>query len=164
MKPAVFSRELQTENVDMSSQVLVHNEEKTREGFGHYKGTYHQTVLLTLAEALERMTVPSEICVHTRDVYVSSRIPKLEELAGSDGKTPKENRSGMQKNGSGYMRPSMPFLMHTNCQKRLRNTVTPGGCRRRWKRKDECRRTMGQRLEPKTGTGSKNNGMPGYHY
>ena len=45
--------------------VLVHNEEKTREGFGHYKGTYHQTVLLTLAEALERMTVPSEICVHT---------------------------------------------------------------------------------------------------
>ena len=32
------------------------------------------------------------------------------------------------------------------------------------KRKDECRRTMGQRLEPKTGTGSKNNGMPGYHY
>ena len=29
--------------------VLVHNEEKTREGFGHYKGTYHQTVLLTVA-------------------------------------------------------------------------------------------------------------------
>lgn len=32
--------------------VLVHNEEKTREGFGHYKGTYHQTVLLTLAEGI----------------------------------------------------------------------------------------------------------------
>ena len=40
----------------------------------------------------------------------------------------------MQKNGSEYMRPSMPFLMHTNCQKRLRNTVIPDGCRRRWKR------------------------------
>ena len=69
--------------------VLVHNEEKTREGFGHYKGTYHQTVLLTLAEALERMTVPSEICVHTRDAYVSSRILKLEELAGSGWKDTK---------------------------------------------------------------------------
>ena len=43
--------------------VSIRNEERTREGFGHFEGTYHQTVLLTLAEALERMTVPSEICV-----------------------------------------------------------------------------------------------------
>ena len=66
--------------------VSIRNEERTREGFGHFEGTYHQTVLLTLAEALERMTVPSEICVHTRDAYVSSRILKLEELAGSGWK------------------------------------------------------------------------------
>ena len=117
--------------------VLVHNEEKTREGFGHYKGTYHQTVLLTLAEALERMTVPSEICVHTRDAYVSSRIyaavhalPDAHQLSE---KTEKHSYSG-------WLQEEME------------------------KRKDECRRTMGQRLEPETGTGSKNNGMSGCHY
>ena len=124
--------------------VLVHNEEKTREGFGHYKGTYHQTVLLTLAEALERMTVPSEICVHTRDAYVSSRILKLEELAGSGWKDTKgepiRNAEEWKRVYAGWLQEEME------------------------KRKDECRRTMGQRLEPETGTGSKNNGMSGYHY
>lgn len=60
--------------------VSIRWEERTREGFGHFEGTYHQAVLITLAEALERMTAPCEICVHTRDTYVCSRIPKLEEL------------------------------------------------------------------------------------
>lgn len=48
--------------------VSIRNEERTKEGFGHLEGTWHQAVLVTLAEALERMTVPCEICIHTRDV------------------------------------------------------------------------------------------------
>lgn len=68
---------------------VINNEEKTREGFGHFYGTYHQAILITLAEALERMAAPSEICIHTRDMYVASRIPKLEEMAGSDWKDSK---------------------------------------------------------------------------
>lgn len=68
---------------------MVKDEEKTKENFGKSNGTYHQSVLVTLAEALSRMNVSSEICVHTQDGYVASRIPKLEEMAGEgwrDGK------------------------------------------------------------------------------
>ena len=38
----------------------IRNEERTREGFGHLEGTWHQAVLTALEEALERMTVPCE--------------------------------------------------------------------------------------------------------
>ena len=44
---------------------MVKDEEKTKENFGKSNGTYHQSVLVTLAEALSRMNVSSEICVHT---------------------------------------------------------------------------------------------------
>ena len=64
----------------------VDNEEKTKENFEISKGTYHQTILRTLVDALSRMTAPSEICVHTQDEYVSSRIPKLEEMAAKGWK------------------------------------------------------------------------------
>ena len=145
--------------------VLVHNEEKTREGFGHYKGTYHQTVLLTLAEALERMTVPSEICVHTRDAYVSSRILKLEELAESGWK---DTKGEPIRNAEEWKRVyaaahALPDAHHLT-GKTEKHSYSGWLQEEMEKRKDECRRTMGQRLEPETGTGSKNNGMPGYHY
>ena len=145
--------------------VLVHNEEKTREGFGHYKGTYHQTVLLTLAEALERMTVPSEICVHTRDAYVSSRILKLEELAGSGWK---DTKGEPIRNAEEWKRVyaavhALPDA-HQLSEKTEKHSYSGWLQEEMEKRKDECRRTMGQRLEPETGTGSKNNGMSGCHY
>ena len=63
--------------------VKIRGEEKTRESFGISSGTYHQTILRALIEALSRMTVSSEICIHTQDDYVASRIPKLEEMAGN---------------------------------------------------------------------------------
>ena len=140
----------------MILSVLVHNEEKTREGFGHYKGTYHQTVLLTLAEALERMTVPSEICVHTRDAYVSSRILKLEELAGSGWK---DTRGEPIRNAEEWKRVyaavhALPDA-HQLSEKTEKHSYSGWLQEEMEKRKDECRRTMGQRLEPETGTGSK---------
>lgn len=139
--------------------------EKTKEGFGHYKGTYHQTVLLTLAEALERMTVPSEICVHTRDAYVSSRILKLEELAGSGWK---DTKGEPIRNAEEWKRVyaavhALPDA-HQLSEKTEKHSYSGWLQEEMEKRKDECRRTMGQRLEPETGTGSKNNGMSGYHY
>ena len=63
---------------------MVGDEEKTKENFGISNGTYHQSVLMTLIEALSRMNVSSEICVHTQDTYVVSRLLKLEEMAGED--------------------------------------------------------------------------------
>ena len=70
---------------------MVKDEEKTKENFGKSNGTYHQSVLVTLAEALSRMNVSSEICVHTQDGYVASRIPKLEEMAGEGWRDAKGN-------------------------------------------------------------------------
>ncbi|MFR3882811.1 MAG: hypothetical protein ACLTX6_11375 [Lachnospiraceae bacterium] len=63
------------------STILRSGNEWTREYFGNYTGTYHQTVLRIIDEALSRMNFPVEICVHTQDIYVASRIPKLEEMA-----------------------------------------------------------------------------------
>lgn len=125
--------------------VLVHNEEKTREGFGHYKGTYHQTVLLTLAEALERMTVPSEICVHTRDAYVSSRILKLEELAGSGWK---DTKGEPIRNAEEWKRVyaavhALPDA-HQLSEKTEKHSYSGWLQEEMEKRKDECRRTMGK--------------------
>ena len=142
--------------------VLVHNEEKTREGFGHYKGTYHQTVLLTLAEALERMTVPSEICVHTRDAYVSSRIMKLEELAGSGWK---DTKGEPIRNAEEWKRVyaavhALPDA-HQLSEKTEKHSYSGWLQEEMEKRKDECRRTMGQRLEPETRTEPGRNGVSG---
>ena len=61
----------------------VRGEEKTKESFANANGTYHQTTLQTLIEALFRMTTPSQICIHTQDDYVVSRLLKLEEMASS---------------------------------------------------------------------------------
>lgn len=58
------------------------NEEKTKENFGISKGTYHQSVLIALIEALSRMNVSSEICVHTQDSYVCTQISET----GRDGR------------------------------------------------------------------------------
>lgn len=55
--------------------------EKTKGGFGYTEGTYHQAILKTLAEAFFRMNKPAEICVHTQDPYVNSRLLKLDEMA-----------------------------------------------------------------------------------
>lgn len=142
--------------------VLVHNEEKTREDFGHYKGTYHQTVLLTLAEALERMTVPSEICVHTRDAYVSSRIMKLEELAGSGWK---DTKGEPIRNAEEWKRVyaavhALPDA-HQLSEKTEKHSYSGWLQEEMEKRKDECRRTMGQRLEPETRTEPGRNGVSG---
>ena len=39
----------------------VRGEEKTKESFANANGTYHQTTLQTIVEALSRMTAPSQI-------------------------------------------------------------------------------------------------------
>lgn len=91
--------------------VMTRHGEKTKEGFGHLEGTYHQTVLITLAEALERMAVPCHICVHTKDVYVASRILKLEEMAGSDWM---DSKGKQIKNTEEWRRIECSWLIMTN--------------------------------------------------
>ena len=93
--------------------VKIRGEEKTRESFGISSGTYHQTILRALIEALSRMTVSSEICIHTQDDYVASRIPKLEEMAGNGWTDTKNSRSRMLRNGKKCITWYMPFRIRT---------------------------------------------------
>lgn len=140
----------------------VHGEEKTKESFGISNGTYHQAVLITLAEALERMTAPCEICVHTRDTYVCNRIPKLEELSGSGWK---DSKGELIKNAEEWQRVylathALPDA-HELTGRSGKHSYSGWLQEEMKKRNDECGRTMGKRLEPETGTGPKDNGVPG---
>ncbi len=47
---------------------------KTREGFGKTTGTYHQAVLMALAEALGRFTKPCGVTVYTEDTFILNMI------------------------------------------------------------------------------------------
>lgn len=143
--------------------VSIRNEERTREGFGHLEGTWHQAVLVTLAEALERMTVPCEICVHTRDAYVCSRISNLENLAGSDWK---DSKGELIKNAEEWQRiyTAVHALPEAHKLSGKSEKHSYSGWLQEEMEKRECERTMGQRLEPAPRSGPTNNARTGYHY
>ena len=139
---------------------MVGNEEKTKENFGKSNGTYHQSVLVTLAEALSRMNVSSEICVHTQDGYVASRIPKLEEMAGEGWRDGKGKRI---KNAAEW--EQIYRLVHTFPDPHKMTARSEKHSYSTWlqemMKKDECKRIIGTGLEPETRPESGNNGVPG---
>ena len=57
-------------------ETTVAGEAKTREGFGKITGTYHQTVLRALAEALDRFNQPCEVCICTEDEFVLNMLER----------------------------------------------------------------------------------------
>lgn len=59
------------------------NEEKTRKHFGRVSGTYHQAVLLTMTDALDHLTKGCDVYFHVSDLYVTSRLGKIREMAES---------------------------------------------------------------------------------
>lgn len=46
----------------------------TREGFGQTEGTYNQSVLIALAEALVRIKQPCEIHIHSGNEFVLNMV------------------------------------------------------------------------------------------
>ena len=84
---------------------LLRGGEETRKHFGTVSGTYHQAVLLTIADALEHMTRSCKICIHTRDLYVGSRLKRSQKWPELDGWIQKGSRSKTRKNGNRYIRP-----------------------------------------------------------
>ena len=56
---------------------------ETREHFGRVTGTYHQAILLTIVDALDHMTRTCDVCFYISDLYVTSRLGKITEMAGS---------------------------------------------------------------------------------
>lgn len=131
---------------------VINNEEKTREGFGHFHGTYHQVILITLAEALERMAVPSEICIHTRDMYVASRISKLEEMAGSGWK---DSKGELIKNADEWKRvyTAIHVLPKTHKLSARSEKHSYSGWLQEELEKRECERAIGTQMEPVARTG-----------
>lgn len=71
-------------------EVMVNGESKTREGFGQITGTYHQTVLTALVEALDRFNQSCEIHIHTEDEFILNMMERnLPGWAGNDFRTSK---------------------------------------------------------------------------
>lgn len=138
----------------------VRGEEKTKESFANANGTYHQTTLQTLIEALFRMTVPSRICIHTQDDYVASRLLKLEEMASS-GWTDAKKRP--IKNVDQWVQ--IYYLVHALPEPHEITTRSEKHSYSAWMqeemKKHEYNRFMGQRMEFATGTGSTDNGASG---
>lgn len=67
---------------------------KTAEGFQCISGTYHSATLQNLVAALSRIRKTSNVCVHTEDVYVVSRIRKLPEMAAANWEDARGTRIG----------------------------------------------------------------------
>lgn len=60
----------------------------TAEGTGKMVGTYHEATLQAVTEAFHRLVMSCEVCIHTEDIYVASRIPDgLGQMAAADFKT-----------------------------------------------------------------------------
>ena len=139
---------------------MVKDEEKTKENFGKSNGTYHQSVLVTLAEVLSRMNVSSEICVHTQDGYVASRIPKLEKMAGEDWCDAKGN---LIKNAQEWQQ--VYRNVHKFSEPHKVSAISGKHNSSMWlqemMKKDECKRIIGTGLEPETRPESGNNGVSG---
>ena len=139
---------------------MVNGEEKTKENFGKSNGIYHQSVLATFAEALSRMNVSSEICVHTQDGYVAIRIPKLEEMAGEGWR---DGKGELIKNAAEW--EQIYRLVHTFQDPHKMTARSEKHSYSTWlqemMKKDECKRIIGTGLEPETRPESGNNGVPG---
>lgn len=155
--PAKYIEKVMAENALLERAVnLILQNEKTE------KVLVEEILESAGTEALERMTVPSEICVHTRDAYVSSRILKLEELAGSGWK---DTKGEPIRNAEEWKRVyaavhALPDA-HQLSEKTEKHSYSGWLQEEMEKRKDECRRTMGQRLEPETRTEPGRNGVSG---
>lgn len=139
----------------------VRGEEKTKESFANAKGTYHQTTLQTLIEALFRMTVPSQICIHTQDDYVVSRLLKLEEMASSGYLDAKKQPI---KNADQWK--EIYRLVHAlpdphEITARSEKHSYSAWMQEEMKKHEQYNRFMGQRVESATGTGSTDNGASG---
>ena len=133
---------------------------KDKGNFGKSNGTYHQSVLATLAEAHSRMNVSSEICVHTQDGYVASRIPKLEEMAKEGWR---DGKGELIKNAAEWERIYLlvhafpnPHKMAARSEKHSYSTWL-----QEMMKKDGCTRIMGEGLEPPTRPEYDNNGVSG---
>lgn len=68
----------------------IKGEPRTVEGFGQTKSTYHETSLIAINKALERLNQSCEVHIHTEDRFVLNMLENnLERWAYNDFKTTK---------------------------------------------------------------------------
>lgn len=119
--------------------------------------------MLTMVDALDHMTRTCDVCFYISDLYVTSRLGKITEMAGSGwldtkGK-PIANREEWRRLFKAINQLPDPHKISAKTEKHSYSA---------WLREEmkhrECGRILGQGLEPAPGTGHINNGMSGYHY
>lgn len=109
------------------------------------------------------MTRSCKICIHTRDLYVGSRLEKITEMAGAgwmDSKgQPIKNKEEWQQVYKAMNALPDPHEITAKTEKHSYSM---------WLREEmkhrECGRILGQGMEPAPGAQQINNGMSGYHY
>lgn len=142
------------------STFLRSGDEWTRQYFGNYTGTYHQTVLRVIDEALSRMNFPVEICVHTQDIYAASRLSKLEKMV-EDGWC--DAKGNLIKNAQEWQQ--VYRNVHKFSEPHKVSAISGKHNSSMWlqemMKKDECKRIIGTGLEPETRPESGNNGVSG---
>lgn len=137
--------------------------EGTKEHLGRVAGTYHQAILLTMVDALDHMTRACDVCFYISDLYVTSRLERITEMAGSGwldtkGK-PIANREEWRKLFKSINQLPDAHKISTKTEKHSYSMWL-----REEMKRHECGRMLGQGLEPVPGAGHINNGMSGYHY
>lgn len=70
-------------------QAMRNGEPETRDGFGTITGTYHQSNLHALSDALERFHAKCQICIHTKDAFVAARILRISDMEAAGYKDTK---------------------------------------------------------------------------
>ena len=113
---------------------------------------------MALIEALSRINVSSEICVHTQDSYVASRLLKLEEMAGEDWR---DSKGELIKNAAEW--EQVYRLIHAFPEAHKMTARSEKHSYSTWlqemMKKNECGRIMGQGLESATRAESNDNGV-----
>ena len=136
---------------------------ETREHFGRVTGTYHQAILLIMVDALDHMTRACDVCFYISDLYVTSRLGTITEMAGSGylntkGK-PNANREERRK-----LFKAMNQLPDAHKITAKTEKHSYSAWLREEMKHDECKRILGQGMEPAPRARYSNNGMSGYHY
>lgn len=145
----------------------IHGEEKTKESFAISNGTYHQATLQTLIEALSRMTVQAQICIHTQDSYVGSKLMRLENEGWRNSKGELIKNAAEWELIYHFIHAfPEPHKIIAKTEKHSYSTWMQGEMKKHeYKRimgKDQFERFMGQSLEPAPGSESNDNGVSGH--
>lgn len=95
-------------------ECLKNGEPKTVKGFGETESTYHETNLIAINEAMERLNQSCEVHIHTGDKFILNMMEhNLERWAANDFKTSKGRPVESEDQWRGFWKKSRGQLIRT---------------------------------------------------